>query len=54
MLLTFAKLGRVRTGMTTQGGVELQFLLNPETSKEHVPSGTEMTVKLSSAVAGVG
>lgn len=27
--LTFAKLGKIGTGMTTRGGVELQFLLNP-------------------------
>lgn len=52
--LTFANLGKIGTGMTTRGGVELQFLLNPVSSKEHVPSGTDMTVKLSSAVVGVG
>lgn len=52
--LIFAKLGKIGTGMTTRGGVELQFLLNPVSSKEHVPSGTDMTMKLSSAVAGVG
>lgn len=40
--------------MGVRHGAELQFLLNPGPSKEHVPRDTDMTVKFSFAVAGVG
>lgn len=54
--LTFAKLGRAGTGgMKVRDGVKLQFLLNlGPSSKKHVPSGPDMTIKFSFAVAGVG